>query len=65
MQTREFLKMAKAGGFAGPVQVHYEYDLGGADKGATKITMPKAQVLAAMKKDLIALRAAAAEAGWA
>jgi sugar phosphate isomerase/epimerase len=65
VQTREFLKMAKAGGFAGPVQVHFEYDLGGADKGATKITMPKGQVMAAMKKDLIALRTAASEAGWA
>jgi hypothetical protein len=53
------------GGFAGPVQVHFEYDLGGADKGATKITMPKGQVMAAMKKDLIALRTAASEAGWA
>ena len=65
VQTREFLKMARMGAFAGPVQVHFEYDLGGADKGATKITMPKAQVLAAMKKDLVALRTAASEAGWA
>lgn len=63
-QTHEFLRMAKAGGFAGPAQVHYEYDLGGADKGAAKITIPKAQVLAAMKRDLDALRAVSAEAGW-
>lgn len=64
VQTREFLKLIKAGGFAGPVQVHYEYDLGGADKGATKITMPKAQVMAAMKRDLEALRKLSVEAGW-
>jgi sugar phosphate isomerase/epimerase len=64
VQTREFLKMIKAGGFAGPVQVHYEYDLGGADKGATKITMAKAEVMKAMRKDLEALRAASVEAGW-
>ena len=64
VQTREFLKMARAGGFAGPAQVHYEYDLGGADKGLTKITMPKAQVLAAMKRDLDLLRELSAEAGW-
>lgn len=64
VQTVEFLRMAKAGGFSGPVQVHYEYDLGGADKGATKITISKAQVLAAMKKDLVKLRAAATQAGW-
>lgn len=65
VQTVEFLRMAKAGGFAGPVQVHYEYDLGGADKGAAKITIPKTQVFAAMKKDLEKLRAASAQAGWA
>ena len=64
VQTREFLKMARAGGFAGPAQVHYEYDLGGADKGLTKITMPKAQVFAAMKRDLDLLRKLSAEAGW-
>jgi sugar phosphate isomerase/epimerase len=65
VQTREFLKMAKAGGFTGPVQVHFEYDLGGADKGAAKITISKAQVMAAMKKDLDALRGLSVEAGWA
>jgi sugar phosphate isomerase/epimerase len=64
VQTREFLKMALNAGFSGPVQVHYEYDMGGADKGATKITWSKAQVMAAMKKDLVALRGLAREAGW-
>ncbi len=64
VQTREFLKLARAGGFAGPAQVHYEYDLGGADKGATKITMAKAEVLAVMKRDLDMLRKLSAEAGW-
>lgn len=65
VQTREFLRMIRAGGFSGPVQVHYEYDLGGADKGATRITKTKAEVMTAMKRDLEALRAAAREAGWA
>lgn len=64
VQTQEFLRMAKAGGFRGPAQVHYEYDLGGADKGATKITMTRAQVLGAMKKDLDKLRAISVAAGW-
>lgn len=64
VHTLEYLKMAKAAGFSGPVQVHYEYDLGGADKGATKITIPKSEVLAAMKRDLDALRQLSAEAGW-
>lgn len=64
VQTREYLKMAKAAGFHGPVQVHFEYDLGGADKGASKITLSKAEVLAAMKRDLATLRAEAVQAGW-
>lgn len=64
VHTREFLRMIREGGFSGPVQVHYEYDLGGADKGAAKITISKAQVMAAMKRDLDALRTASREAGW-
>jgi sugar phosphate isomerase/epimerase len=65
VQLTEFLRMAKAGGFSGPTQVHYEYDLGGADKGASKITIPKQQVLAAMKRDLDRLRTLARDTGWA
>lgn len=65
VQTVEYLKMAREGGFKGPAQIHYEYDMGGADKGATKITWSKAQVMSAMKKDLDALRGAAKAAGWA
>ncbi len=64
VRTREFLTMIRRGGFHGPVQVHYEYDLGGADKGNSKITWSKDQVMAAMKKDLNALRAVAKDAGW-
>ncbi len=64
VQTGAFLKMARAAAFSGPVQVHFEYDLGGADKGAAKISISRAEVLASMKKDLVALRAAAVEAGW-
>ncbi len=35
-----------------PVSLHLEYDLGGAEHGASKITMPKEQIFALMKKDL-------------
>jgi hypothetical protein len=38
------------------LQIHYEYPLGGADKGSTKPTMPPEQIFAAMKKDLQKLR---------
>ncbi|MGJ8682305.1 sugar phosphate isomerase/epimerase family protein [Paraglaciecola sp.] len=35
-----------------PVSVHFEYDLGGAEHGATKISGSSAQVFSAMKRDL-------------
>ncbi|MGH9838397.1 MAG: sugar phosphate isomerase/epimerase family protein [Blastocatellia bacterium] len=53
---KKFFAMVKESSFAGPVQVHFEYPLGGADKGATTLTVEKSQVLAAMKTDLTKLR---------
>ncbi len=44
--------------FEGPVQMHYEYPLGGADRGAAKITIDRGAVLAAMRRDVEVLR------GW-
>jgi sugar phosphate isomerase/epimerase len=52
----QFFEMLGRSDFKGPVQIHYEYPLGGADKGSTKLTVPQAQVFAAMKKDLQTLR---------
>lgn len=52
----QFVPMMKAAAFDGPLQVHYEYDLGGADKGLTRITMDPKLVFAAMRKDLLLLR---------
>jgi sugar phosphate isomerase/epimerase len=59
----EFFAMVARSGFTGPVQVHYEYPLGGAQDGRTEITIPKEQVFAAMKKDLAALRGWMRQAG--
>jgi len=56
VQFDKYFPMMKASGFRGPLQVHYEYDLGGADKGMTKITIEPKQVFAAMRKDLVALK---------
>jgi sugar phosphate isomerase/epimerase len=50
----EFFRLL--GKFVGPLQVHYEYPLGGADQGKTAITIPKEKVFAAMKADLVKLR---------
>lgn len=52
----EFFRMLDQAKFQGPLQVHYEYDLGGADSGKTTITIPKEKVFAAMKSDLVKLR---------
>jgi len=41
-----------------PISLHLEYDLGGAEHGATKITMDKKEVFAKMKKDLTFLQEA-------
>src|SRR5690349_13449376 len=59
----EFFEMLAETPFAGPVQVHYEYPLGGASNGARTLTMPRAEVLAAMKKDLGMIRGYMGKAG--
>ena len=55
---KKFFGLMKAANFSGPVQMHFEYPLGGADKGAKTLTIKKEEVFAAMKKDLLVLR------GW-
>jgi sugar phosphate isomerase/epimerase len=53
-----FIKMLKEDKFAGPISVHYEYPLGGADHGARKLEMDRGEFFAALKRDLDTLR------GW-
>ena len=45
-------------GFAGPLEIQAEYPNGGAESAQDKITLPREQVLGAMKRDLAALRSA-------
>lgn len=63
VQFDRFFGMIQKSGFKGPWQVHYEFDLGGADKGLTKITMEPRAVFAAMKRDLEMLRNKMQQAG--
>ena len=56
-------RILKASGFAGPVSVHYEYPLGGANNGARELALPRKTVLEAMKKDLETLKSWLADAG--
>lgn len=60
---KKFLQLVKAANFSGPVQVHFEYPLGGADKGAKTLSVDKAVVTTAMKKDVAQIRGWLTEAG--
>src|SRR5579872_2055044 len=59
----QFFTMVKAANFQGPVQLHFEYPLGGAGGGKKTITIPQSEVFAAMKRDLDTLRGYMAQAG--
>ena len=52
----EFLGMVAKTNFSGPMQLHFEYPLAGADSGKAKLTGSKDEVFAAMKRDLGQLR---------
>jgi sugar phosphate isomerase/epimerase len=52
----EFFKMVAASQFSGPLQLHFEYPLAGADTGRNDIGGHKDEVFAAMRRDLGRLR---------
>jgi hypothetical protein len=56
VRFQQFFAMLAKSGFHGPLQLHFEYPLGGADQGKTKLTMQPSEVFAAMKRDLRQLR---------
>ncbi|MBY0504299.1 MAG: sugar phosphate isomerase/epimerase [Bryobacteraceae bacterium] len=63
---RRFLTMAKAAGFTGPLQQHFEYPgLGGADSGKAVLTIPKEKLLAEFRRDLNKLKRLLKEVGMA
>ena len=59
----QFFAMVAEAGFAGPLQMHYEYPLGGANNGTRKITISREEVFSAMKKDLVKVRGYLGQAG--
>jgi len=61
VQLREFARMLRGSSFAGPIQVHAEYPLGGAENGKREITIAPAAVIAALQHDCGVLRAALQE----
>ena len=56
-----FAILKEAGTFSGPVQLHFEYPLGGAENGKRTLTLPKQQVIDAMSRDLKFVRKAMQE----
>ena len=58
MNLPELAAILKEINFSGPVEIQAEYPNGGADNAQDKITLPREQVLGAMKRDLIVLRTA-------
>jgi sugar phosphate isomerase/epimerase len=61
-----FFGMLSRFGFDGPVQVHFEYkEAGSAKDGATSLDVPKAELLAAFRRDAAFYRAGLQRAGLA
>lgn len=58
-----FLSLLAKTAFNGPVQLHYEYPLGGAEAGKRHLTADREQVFSAMRRDLHQLRRYLSEAG--
>ena len=58
----QFFGMVAEADFSGPLQLHFEYPLGGANDGKKTLTLPRAEVLGAMKRDLARLREYLAQA---
>jgi sugar phosphate isomerase/epimerase len=50
-------------GFNGPMELEAEYPLGGVERGADKITLPREMVLGALKRDVLTIRAAFQQSG--
>lgn len=60
----EFFKRLTHTSFDGPMQLHFEYPLMGADAGKRQLTGDVTQVMAAMRRDLRQLRAYLRDAGF-
>jgi L-ribulose-5-phosphate 3-epimerase len=58
----KFFSLLANTAFDGPVQLHFEYPLGGADAGKRVLTIDRQQVFSAMRRDLHQLRSYLREA---
>lgn len=59
---KTYLSLLKKYDLSGPMSIHYEYPLGGAEHGKKELTLDRDKTLIAMKRDLDTLRTMLAEA---
>jgi sugar phosphate isomerase/epimerase len=62
---KSYLNSLKLYSFNGPVSMHFEYSLGGAEHGATSLSIDRAEVIRAMQNDLIVFKTLLRTAGLA
>ncbi|CAN5368759.1 sugar phosphate isomerase/epimerase [soil metagenome] len=60
---KKYFGLVKQYGIPGPVCLHYEYELGGAQDGAKKLSIPKDEFIRVVKKDLATLKRMLEESG--
>jgi sugar phosphate isomerase/epimerase len=60
---KRFFSILKAAGFSGPIQLHFEYSLGGAENGGRSLSIDRKLVIEAMRRDLKTLRGWLTESG--
>lgn len=60
---KKYFSLIKEYTIEGPLSIHYEYPLGGAENGAKVITLSKEEILTAMKRDISTLKKLLIEAG--
>lgn len=58
-----YFQLYKKYNITGPISLHYEYPLGGADHGERELTISEPELRAALKQDLVQLRAWLEKAG--
>ncbi len=53
---KNYFQLLKKLNITAPISVHAEYDLGGAEHGATSLTIPREKVIATLKNDLTKIK---------
>lgn len=63
VEFARYFQLLRQHGVRGPISLHFEYDLGGAEGGSRTPTMPKEAIFAAMRQDIRTLKRLLSDAG--